>query len=372
MERLFLYQDYIWASHGISCHPNKSIKKERALAVLRILTHVYLIQHVTGAIANVISTGDLRNLFPTLKIGGSYFMYIVIASKLTDAVEEITNFGDNFLNFETKRRLIRIEFHSLVCYIIWFMINVFYGIANQTVFVLDPNNQTANFDRINYWTVPPKDSFILTTIYNSFFSLLLVHFMDSLLIAAVFVYCYLAFVIYTTKGSFLDCVLKKKTLIKECRIVWSEIIAVEDTLERSLNTIPLIAMATLFQNAVSTVVVFCDADSRRASEHSNFRAIKLAIYWAFEIGIAIPILFMPFLVSWIENELKNRFKSLQRKAIREKELDTELPLLIEEIKSNLEMNLTGYRMFKLNQELVLAFFSSVISFSVLFMQLTNS
>ena len=43
-----------------------------------------------------------------------------------------------------------------------------------------------------------------------------------------------------------------------------------------------------------------------------------------------------------------------------------------DIKSNLEMNLSGWGMFKINKELVLAFISSVITFSVLFMQLTQS
>ena len=49
----------------------------------------------------------------------------------------------------------------------------------------------------------------------------------------------------------------------------------------------------------------------------------------------------------------------------------ELNSLFDEIKSNLDMNLTGYGMFKFNKEFVSGFISSVITFSVLLFQDTT-
>ena len=207
---------------------------------------------------------------------------------------------------------------------------------------------------------------------RSLFCSLIVHLTDAMNIGAVFVYCYLAFVLNSIQSSFLDYVSKKKTTIKEFRIIWTEIISMKDSLKENLNAIPLLAMAILFQNAVTLVVVFSNAGSKRSPENSGSRTVQLATYWAFEVGIAIPILAMPFLVSWINKNMKSSVKSWQRRVISEEDgHDPDFEMLMDEIRSNLDFSLTGYGMFRLEKELVLAFLSTVVSFSVLFMQLTK-
>ena len=61
---------------------------------------------------------------------------------------------------------------------------------------------------------------------------------DVMIVASVFIYCYLVFVIFTIKKSFIDYVIRNKTSIKEFRTIWMEVIAIQDTLEESLSTIP--------------------------------------------------------------------------------------------------------------------------------------
>lgn len=100
--------------------------------------------------------------------------------------------------------------------------------------------------------------------------------------------------------------------------------------------------------------------------------IRKIVLWSFELGFAIPILVLPFLISWIQKKLNSHFEAIQLQLIHNLETISKLVPLIDEVKSNLNMNLTGWGMFKLNKELVLAFLGSIITFSVLFLQLTQS
>lgn len=369
ISRLLSYQDYIYASHGVSCQPYKSITKRRLFGFIRIFIHFYLCQQIIGASSNVISTGDLRNIFLVFYNILCYLTYLFMSFKLDAIVNEITSFGDRFLTVEVKRNLIKIELYSLIAYIIWFIIYFLIGVTDRTIMTFYSNNETANFDKLNYWIPAPNgdDYPIFAMIYMFFFLFLTFHLTDAMVVSSVFVYSYLAFLIFKFKLAFLDYVIKKKTTIKEFRIIWNEVIIMKDGLEDNLNVIPFLSIATLFFNTVTIVVVFCKGD---ATDGVLSRTI---IYWAFEIGIGIPILSMPFLVSWMQKKLRDHLKRVQKKIIREySSPEPELVSLMDEIQSNLDMNLTGYGMFKLNKELVLAFVSSVISFSVLFMQLIQN
>lgn len=369
ISRLFSYQDYIYASRGISCQPYKSITKRRLFGFIRIFTHFYLCQQIIGASSNVISTGDLRNIFPVFFNILCYLIYLFMSFKLDAIVNEITSFGDRFLTAEVKRNLIKIELYSLIAYIIWFIIYLSIGVTNQIIMTFYFNNETVNFDKLSYWTPTPNadDSPIFTMIYILLFMFLTFHLADAMIVSSVFVYSYLAFLIFKFKLVFLDYVIKKKTTIKEFRIIWNEIIDMRDDLEDNLNTIPFLSIAMLFFNTISIVVIFSKGD---ATDGALCRTIS---YWAFEIVLAIPILSMPFLVSWMQKKLRDHLKKIRKKITREySSSESELASLMDDIKSNLDMNLTGYGMFKLNKEFVLAFISSVISFSVLFMQLTQN
>ena len=365
--KLFSYLDYIWASHGIPCLAAKSKRWTRVLCAIKIFNHLFLIQHLIGPIVNVITTGDLRNVFPTFYIFFSYLTYVIMSSKLRKIVDQIISFGNRLLTSKNKRHLIGVERYSLVCFIVWQVLYTSNSFAYQVVIWF--GNGTANFDRINYWIDPPESSFVLSIIYDLFFSFSVVHVSDAQLVAAVMVYCYLAYVIYKIQASFLDYVMNERTTIRKFRIIWTEIVAIKDALEEDLNSIPLITIVVLFQNFVTVVVVF--SATSKAGSSAN-QTLKQLIYWAFQILIAIPILFTPFLVSWINKKINDRFKSVQKKMVIEGlETDTESVLLMEDIKSSLDLNLTGYGMFKIDKELILPFFSSVITFSVLFMQMTK-
>ena len=373
ISRLFSRLDCIWASHGISCLPFKSASKRRVLCAIRISTHLFIIQHLIGISTNVIVTGDLRNILMVIYVSCCYMAYFIMAYKLEGAVNEIATYGNRFLTVKVRRHLLKIELYAAIGYIIWFTIYFLTYVVNHASTAFGSSNETENFDRLNYWIAVPKESITLTMIYNSVFCSLIVHMTDAMNIGAAFVYCYLAFVINSIQSSFIDCVSKRKMTIKELRIVWREVISVKDSLEGNLNAIPLLAMAILFQNAVTLVLVFSHDDSKSSPDNSGSRAVQLATYWAFEVGIAIPILVMPFLVSWIDKNMRSRFTSLQKRVIIiYARHDPEFEVLMDEIRSNLDFGLTGYGMFRLEKELVLPFLSSIVSFSVLFMQLTNS
>lgn len=369
MSRLFAYQDYIWSSHGVTCLKIKSVTKRHLLKFLRVFSHLYLIQHLLGCLSNVVSTGDLMNVFPFLYITLSYIFFIISTIQLNPTVNEIINFAERFLTIRIKRQLIKIEIYSLIGFIIWFVLYAFIGLSNHSMTAFYSSNETENFDKINYWVSVPKENILASILYLGILTVINCHKTDVMIVANVFIYCYLVFVIYTIKKSFIDYVIRNKTSIKEFRIIWMEIIAIQDTLEENLSTIPFLSIVTLFMNA-TTIVVFLYHSKDQVQDNTK-EILKSIIQWGFEIGIAIPILSMPFLITWTEKRLEKEFKLMQKKMFEETTDNPELTQLMDEIKSNLDLNLTGWSMFKLNRELVLAFISSVVTFSVLFLQLTQ-
>ena len=108
-------------------------------------------------------------------------------------------------------------------------------------------------------------------------------------------------------------------------------------------------------------------ESAQMNEH-----IRSLVLWMFQLGLTAPIIAIPFFISRIQTTPDHHFDTIEMGVIRSPETNPELASLMDAIKSNLDLNLTGWGMFKINKELVVAFISSVITFSVLFMQLTQA
>ena len=205
----------------------------------------------------------------------------------------------------------------------------------------------------------------------------------------VLIYCYLAYLISVIKNSFLDQLTKSQVVpIKELKIIWFEIVALRNHFEASLSLVPFLALANVFMNATFVVCNFLGSkhsmagvDEKQITNETLIGGdesvqmdaeIRKIVQWSFELGFAIPVLVIPFLISWIQKKLNSHFEAIQLQLIHNLETNPKLASLIDEVKSNLDMNLTGWGMFKLNKELVLAFLGSIITFSVLFLQLTQS
>ena len=99
----------------------------------------------------------------------------------------------------------------------------------------------------------------------------------------------------------------------------------ETGIEKQLNVLPFIIFAIIFFNATSVVIVFCH-ETRRLKDtalsfvHFNNASVgeeigltKYIIYWAFEFGIGVPVLVIPFLINWIDDQIDERFKSNQKR-----------------------------------------------------------
>ena len=244
-----------------------------------------------------------------------YMAYFIMAYKLEGAVNEIATYSNRLLTVKVRRHLLIIELYAAVGYIIWFTIYFLTYFVNHASTAFGSSNETENFDRLNYWIAVPKESITLTMIYNSVFCSLIVHMTDAMSIGAVFVYCYLAFEINSIQSSFIDCVSKRKMTIKELRIIWREVISMKDSLEGNLNAIPVTGNGNPFSECRGLLCLSSVTMTPKASpDNSGSRAVQLATYWAFEVGIAIPILAMPFLVSWIDKNMRNRFTKFAKES----------------------------------------------------------
>lgn len=369
---LYHYVGYISSSHGIPCSDIKPIKKW-SLILIQIISHLYFGQQIFGIFMDAFLTKDWKGALFTSYYIFCYICFIYASINLRETVEGIINFAERFLLSEMKRHLVKIEMALLLAYFIWFLFFASLSFTYRSVYVYYPDAKlgTASDFNKHYSMIPvPKD-----IIWASFINIILASFHGHIAdeVGYVIIYCYLVYLIYVIKGSYLDYLLKRDAkCYRDFRLIWTEIIILRNSLEKNMSVVPFLAMTTLFVNATSVVVIYfkSDADQKQVSYQEQ---IRTGVQCAFEIGLAIPILIMPFFVSRIQMALFGKFDDFNQKIIhRSKEKNSELASLMEEIKTNLDMNLTGWGMFNLKKEFVLGFISSVITFSVLLLQLTQS
>lgn len=390
IRRLFHYQNLIWFSYGVSCFEIKSKVIRRILFCIKTFCHFYFIQQILGALTNVVLNHDVRNIHPTIYFTKTYICFIILSIKLTPLVDEVSIFTNTFLCNEVHKKLIRMERFCFYIFIVWTIIFFSLSSINQLVNVINSNDGTAGFDLLNYWIPTSAKLSVVSVSYTIIFSAFNLHLVDGIIIPITLIYGYLVIIIYFMKDAFFQELEHRTSSIRSLRIKWNEINAIRDRIEKQLNVIPFIIFAIIFFNATSVVIVFCHETLRlkntalsfvnlnNASVGEEISQTKYIIYWAFEFGIGVPVLAIPFLISWIDDEIDERFKSIRNDFIRN---DTtgrgsfdhyQMEKLIAEMKPSLKLHLTGWSMFELDKTLVLGFVSSLLTYSVLFLQLSES
>lgn len=191
------------------------------------------------------------------------------------------NFSEHFLSTRVKRQLIKIEKCSLIASLVWFICYTCLNVAYHSVRSLSPINGSENFDPLNFWITKPKDNATLLFLHIGTFSALICHLTDGVFVTSI--------VVYTVKKAFLDYLIKEKETIRELRIIWMEIGEVRDARESGLSMIPLFALTTLFIHTYAVVVLL--------GQLAGISTAANDVYWAFEIGIGILMLAMPYFIA---------------------------------------------------------------------------
>lgn len=313
----------------------------------------------------------MTDIFELLYNMLTYLCYMVVVFKFQKVVTSIITFAEQILDSEQKLFNIKIEKIVLITYSICVIIEYINNLAYHTIDIFNPTNITNHFDELSYFIPKPQYPISVALLYVMISLIPLTLSLSGALLIPVIIYSYLVYVIYAVKYSFIGKVFKKETSVNELKLIWLQILKMKRKLEENLNTIPFLAMSIVFMNATTNVVVFGTPTKEDKRDKIN-SYVQSTSQWMYEIIIAIPIMAIPIFISWTETRLKSRLHSIKLKLMHKSEMTTEIETLISEVEPNLEMNLTGYKMFKLNKEFILGFISSIITFSVLLLQLTQS
>ena len=370
--KIFKYQNYIALSYGFSCFEEKSVIKKIILHIIKLCSSLYIIQEVVGTIVVIFSDKGKGLIFPLLFNILSYLCFVVIFFKLRKVVESFSNFEKHSLNPSRKQSLSKFDLVLFVCYIVVVILLIIIETAYHTITIFHPENDTFVFERRNYWINEPQSSVSYQFLYRFLFSILNVMFSQSYLSGSVFILFHLINILNAIYRSFFDRIIKNKDRIKELRLKWLQIKKLKNDLEDNLNLIPFLTSATLFLDVTATVTIFNQSYDHEFLQIDLFNLkFRYFTQWAVDFIIAVNILSVLILVSRVEKRLSRHLDIIEYVLYRDHEISPGFESFISEVRTNLDMNLTGYGMFKLNKEFVLGFISSVITFSVLVLQLTQ-
>ena len=328
--------------------------------------HFYALQNISGAVHDLIVTSNARVLFMLFYYIFNYISFLAISYKLTPVVSAVIDIGDRILSTSSKRHLIRKELFCVILYFALIILTIINDMIYRSVEIFNPSNVSVEVDSVNHWV-----SLNASSKSVSFFCKLIIVSMNQVtqgcMIGSAIIYCYLVYVMFIIRKSFVHCIVYKKKNVNELKLIWNEVINLEHKLESNLNIIPFVAISILFVDVTAVVVIFCQPKKNFNQEFLFNSKIQQITHWVYELIIATPVLAMPVIVSWTEQKL-----IIEIDSSRNHVMATGAEALFIDVKSNVEMKLTGFGFFKLNQELILSFVASVITFSVLLLQLSQS
>ena len=369
--KIFRYINLMSSLQGVNCITIKTRWVRYFMKIIKIIVHIHAWQIIGRKMHGYIAFGNVSNLFDTSFFISTYLCFIFLSINLEKVVANLVHVGEQLFNSKTERILIKMEkltliVFSLVCFVTWMS-----GVVDRSFDYFHPTNETTNLT--NYFGITTVvESPLKSTICSSIYSFIVMILSESYLYASVLIYCYIVYVIFQMKKSFLGLIKKEKVPFDQLRLLWLKIIICGNKFEDSLNTIPFITVTTIFIDVTAVVISFCKPKDVSFSESNLNQKVDRICPWLYEVAFSIPIIAMPIIVTHCERKLKRHLDDLKYELICKKRMNSETDSLIRDVRSSFEMNLTGMRMFKLNQEFVLAFISSVITFSVLFLQLSQS
>lgn len=370
--KLFRYLNIISSLQGVSLVEDNSKFKRHIFNFISIFTHLYFWQKIIGALFRVIVKEEKFRLFAFLFASFSYICFTVVSYQLKHIVNEFINYSDNYLRSKDKRKLIKAEIICLICFTLCLIFIFLIQMTLRTIHIINPEKETNSTSLASYWITVPDDPPILSFIWHLILTVIDVPVSQGYLIGSVMIYSYLVYVMYVFKISLINqLMINRLPNVGEIRNIWFQIINIKNIFEDKFNKIPFAATSLIFADITVVVLILSSYNKEQESNFSFNTKIINVFNWLFEISIGIPIVTVPILVSYLDRKLKTKCDSIQLNFIRNSRMNQEFNQLFDDIKSNLDMNLTGYGMFKLNKELVLGFMSSAVTFSVLFLQLTQ-
>lgn len=183
------------------------------------------------------------------------------------------------------------------------------------------------------------------------------------------VWAFVSFVVYNYILTCIDCVhysffnheMSRNKSIQTLRRKWFQVSEIREKFERVFSLLPLLWFANLFMKTMTYM------NTIRLME---FRMKLLtAIYVYFFVSKLMYTFYIVFKVDNINHKLSEMFKKVHKRSLSYR--NDEFELLRQDIAATLYVHLTGFGLFALNKELLLGFVSAVISFTILYLQLTQ-
>lgn len=149
--------------------------------------------------------------------------------------------------------------------------------------------------------------------------------------------------------------------VQSLRQLWLKVTEVHDTFEHLLSFVPGVLFASLFMRTMTYI-----AGLRETQLRFNLLTVLLIYFFVSKLTYCVWIVFK---ISYTNNHLNRMFRRFQETSINRNSFDLEL--LRQDIAATLHVNFTGSGLFTLNKELLLSFASAIVSFTILYLQLTQ-
>ena len=153
----------------------------------------------------------------------------------------------------------------------------------------------------------------------------------------------------------------KNNSMKCMRIYWRKICFVRCRFERLFTWYPLLTFGYTYLKTILFLIYF-------KSKTFQFDYQMTTSLYYLSISIVIPIVLVCFI-----DHANGKSRQLVEQLVSESLVDDNLSdceQLLNEINQNYKMKFTAYGLFTLNKRLLLGFASALVSFSILFMQLS--
>ena len=144
---------------------------------------------------------------------------------------------------------------------------------------------------------------------------------------------------------------------------WRQIVALSDKFEKRFSLIPFFKITNGF-NGIITYIVFSYIQNVPMTLSFKLSVIYLGVQQLIDI-------YFIFAIDQCNEKLKEAVNIMLQKLSMCYNTDGTLEQYANEVNQSYRFNLTGYGLFNLEKSLIIGFISSLISFTVLFIQITT-
>ena len=145
---------------------------------------------------------------------------------------------------------------------------------------------------------------------------------------------------------------------------WLEIESAVNEFDRTFSMFPFIWFVILFYKSCFHLILL--------KSQSFMIDIPMAINYVWFVVEYLATMSILFTIDRVNKQTQRSFESYRKRFIRSKMSGSASRELNNDIEKQLNLKLTAWSMFELNKSFILSFISSLITFSVLFMQLSNA